>query len=55
MRVLVPEKTVEVHIASTESMLQLWHERLGHQESKEFYRVKALRSLLIMNSVKVVF
>lgn len=30
MRVLVPEEAVEVHVASTETTLQLWHERLYH-------------------------
>ncbi|KMQ87021.1 integrase core domain protein [Lasius niger] len=47
MRVLVPEKAVEVHVASTESTLQLWHERLGHQAKSHVKRI------LLQKGIKV--
>ncbi|KMQ86059.1 retrovirus-related pol polyprotein from transposon tnt 1-94 [Lasius niger] len=39
MRVIVPEEAVEVHVASTESTLQLWHERLGHQAKSHVRKI----------------
>lgn len=49
MRVVVPEKAVEVHVASMESTLQLWHERLGHQAKSYVKRMLQSKGIEVTN------
>lgn len=39
IRVLVPQEAAEVHLATIETTLQLWHERLGHQAKSHVKRI----------------
>ena len=58
LKVVVPEKAAEINVLSSEATLQLYHERMGHQNKRHIKRqVKVLWTMMInghlLSKVKV--
>jgi DUF1365 family protein len=45
IRVCIPQHTAEVHLAIQAETLQVWHERLGHQNKRHVMKVLKQHSI----------
>ncbi|GLV24706.1 hypothetical protein CBL_21178, partial [Carabus blaptoides fortunei] len=55
MRVRAPNPTVEANLATTEELLQGWHERLGHQDKRHVRDVLSRYGILVKCSDTTAF